>query len=398
MEEKEFEENQFEDHDPGQQIFDGQDVTEYAFEEQDQGAEESESDDQDIGYLAFEEQFTEDRDEEYNDEKGQDREGYADSEKTAGDFDFPETDDDFSDEFDGEEDERGSFEDEYTVRTTSFFEQYGDELKAAVRDIDEKEIFSKFDDEELEEGIYQFPEKKRKKKHWLVKILSAAVILAAVVIFMMSSYFNIKTIKVEGEKTIKAEEIIKMSGIKSGMNIFKVRESKVSKNLKKDAYFSSVKISRKLPDKLTITVRERNESAFILYGSERVIIDNEGYVLRKTKKKVRLTRLDDLKIKKMEMGEKLQTSDEDDFDKLLSMVTSMKNANLFFKKITKKKTIVRAYIKDDFLCRGKADNIIKNLDNGNLGSVIKDLYSKGKRKGTIILSDDNMCSYSPKVH
>lgn len=109
------------------------------------------------------------------------------------------------------------------------------------------------------------------------------MILAAVVIFMMSSYFNIKTIKVEGEKTIKAEEIIKMSGIKSGMNIFKVRESKVSKNLKKDAYFSSVKISRKLPDKLTITVRERNESAFILYGSERVIIDNEGYVLRKTK-------------------------------------------------------------------------------------------------------------------
>lgn len=320
------------------------------------------------------------------------------------DDDFVYDDHDYDDHdnegFDSDESAGTSLEKEYTVSTQGFYEQYGDEIMASVRHVDDEEIYSEVEQrEDVDEADYeyQFPKKKRKKKHYLFKLMILLIVACAVFAIAMSPLFNIKNIVVEGEHKYKEEEIIKASGVKTGQNIFRVSESDVEKALKKDAYFSAVSISRKLPGQLTIRVSERREAAYIKYGRSRIIIDASGYVLRKTDRKVKLTELQNLKIKSMEIGKKLETAEETAFNKTLEVIGSMGEADIFFKKIVVKKVILRAYIYNDFLCKGKPDNLIKNMKNGNLKSVIKDLRRKGKYKGTITLGDDNYCSYSPKV-
>ena len=335
---------------------------------------------------------------EYGSDYGSDYDGNQDAPPRGdGDFDFPETDVDYSAEFDDAEDGVSRYKKEYTVSTQGFYEQYGAEIRASVKEVDEEEIYSEYDDEPETEGEYEFPKKKRKKKHYLLKFLVLCLIIAAGVAFALSPFFNIKIIKVQGEHNYKAEDIIKASGVKAGMNIFKVRESDVQKRIKKNAYFSSVSIKRKLPKQLTIVVRERNEAAYVKYGKSKVVIDPSAVVLRKTTKAVKLTELANLKIKKMDIGDKLDVSQETTLKKTLDVIKAMRAGDIFFSKIEFKKVILRAYIRDNFVCKGDPDTIIENIENGNLKNVISDLYKKGKKKGTITLGDNDYCSYSPKV-
>ena len=317
----------------------------------------------------------------------------------ADDFDFPEPDRDYSSEFYDKEDGFRGTEKEYTVSTQGFYEQYGDEIRASVRDVSEEEIYNDIDEEEFDEEEWQYhpPAKKRKKKRYLLKFLMLCIVIGAVVAFLFSPFFNIKVIKVEGEHNYRAEEIIKASGVKAGMNIFKVSEGDVRDAIKKDAYFSSVSIKRKLPRQLTIIVSERSEAAYVKYGKSKVIIDKDGYVLRKTDDDEKLTELTNMKIKKMKIGEKIKVEQEMTLKKTLDVIRAMRKADIFFKRIEIKNVFVTAYIKNDFICKGKPANIIKHLNNGNLKRVISDLYAKNKKKGTITLGDGNYCSYSPKV-
>lgn len=314
-----------------------------------------------------------------------------------GDFDFPETDKDYSDAFDDEEDGDSRYKKEYTVSTQGFYEQYGAEIRASVKEIDEEKIYSEYEDEPDIEGEYEFPKKKRKKKHYLLKFLILCLVIAAGVAFALSPFFNIKIIKVSGEHSYKAEDIIKASGIKAGMNTFRISESDVQKRIKKNAYFSSVSIKRKLPKQITIIVKERNEAAYVKYGKDRIVIDGDGIVLRKTSKDVKLTELANLKIKKMDIGKKLEVTEETTLKKTLDIIKSMKAGDVFFKRIEFKKVLLKAFIRNNLVCKGDPDIIIENIENGNLKSVISDLYKKGKKSGTITFGDNNYCSYSPKV-
>lgn len=306
-------------------------------------------------------------------------------------------DEEDSDIFDATDNYRHDDE-EWTVVTQSFYEQYGAEIQASVKELPANDVYEQYEgeDEEERERVFR-PKKKRKKKHYFLKFLAVCCVVAVVLAIAFSPVFNIKEIKVVGAVNNPAAKIIKESGVKVGDNIFKVRRSTVSDALGKNAYLSSVDIERELPGTLIIVVKERTEMSYIAYGNEYIVLDSLGCVLRKTTKRPKLSQLLGVTIKEMDIGKVIEVKEKESFEKDLEILSAMNRADLFFKKIQTKKTISRAYLRDTLLCKGESDILIKNIENGNLRAMLEDLRKRNKKKGTIILNDEKYGSYSPKV-
>ena len=83
------------------------------------------------------------------------------------------------------------------------------------------------------------------------------MIISAIIALLLSPVFNIQTIEVVGNKQISKEEIKSLSGIEIYENLFKVINKKVENNIKENAYINTVKVSKKIPDRIHIEVEER---------------------------------------------------------------------------------------------------------------------------------------------
>ena len=326
--------------------------------------------------------------------------GEAEEDSEADDYSGDEAEDEETEE--GEEggetegEEADEAEDDI-VNTQNFYEQYGDEIRAYLSGHVDEDPIEEYEEEHAEEEEEQPPKKKKKrrKKHYFIRFLVVVGVIVAVACFLMSSYFDIKQIDVEGTKNLKKSQIVKLSGIETGTNIFKLHKKEAEQKLLESSYIAHVEIKRDFPGTVKITVLERRESAAVKYGKDYLIIDPDGYVLRTVKKLPKRTLLSDMKIKSIEVGKKLEVTDEKKFEQALTIIKAMKETNLYFKKIEFGKTKVKAYIYDSLVCVGKYEDLLKSIKDGNLSQVARDLYSKKIKKGTVKVDGGKYISYDP---
>ena len=103
---------------------------------------------------------------------------------------------------------------------------------------------------------------KRKRKaifrttKWLMLF---AIIIGGIIYAILSPIFNIKQIKVSGNSKISVDEIISLSGFNLEQNMFTYKMSDVKSKIKENAYIDTVKISRKIPDSIEISVTETSK-------------------------------------------------------------------------------------------------------------------------------------------
>ncbi len=330
--------------------------------------------------------------EEADDEAGEETDGETDDEaedEEAG------SDEETDEETAGSEEDNDEEDD--IVNTQNFYEQYGDEIRAYLSGHVDEDPIEEYEEEHAgeEEEQPQKKKKKRKKKHYFIRLLVVVGVIVAAVCFLMSSYFDIKQIDVEGAQILKKNQIIKMSGIETGTNIFKLHKKEAEQKLLDSSYIAHVEIKRDFPGTVKITVLERRESAAVKYGNDYLIIDPDGYVLRTVKKLPKRTLLSDMKIKSIEVGKKLEVTDEKQFEQALTLIKAMKETDLYFKKIEFTKSKVRAYIYDNLVCVGEYENILKSIEDGNLSQIARDLYSKKIKKGTVKVDGGKYISYDP---
>lgn len=240
-------------------------------------------------------------------------------------------------------------------------------------------------------------EKKRRKKIRMWVMLALLVILAGATAFGLSPYFDVDKIRAEGNTYYTQEEIIQASGLKTGGNIFKKNTGDAEEKLLSDPYFSDVDVKRDLPNTLVIEVRERKECATVPYGEEYVVIDREGVVLAKEDRQPELTLIDGMTIKSMTPGEPLEVKEKEVFGRTMELLDLTEKEDLYFYEVHLKKNTIVANIYEDLSCKGSAEDVIKNIENGNLQEVIYDLYKKKVTKGTIIVSGTKYCSFSPEI-
>lgn len=138
-------------------------------------------------------------------------------------------------------------------------------------------------DEEQRKKITK-KEKKRRKKikriKFILKIFFLLCMIAGTIIFAFTSpIFNIKDIKVINNSQIASENIISLSGIKTGENLFRFNSIKSQNGIKENPYIESVKINRKLPSTIEIDVKERIATYSVDFLEKYAYINNQGYIL-----------------------------------------------------------------------------------------------------------------------
>ena len=173
--------------------------------------------------------------------------------------------------------------------------------------------------------------KVRKKKNYLLRFCVFIGIFAAAALFLSSSFFDVKTIEVDGNGYYDAEEVRNLAVATTGNNIFWGGDvSTIEDNLLKDPYFEEVSVRRKLPSTLIIEVKERTQIAAIVYGEQYVVIDKDGLVLRKSKVDPKITLLTGLTISKLSAGEKVEAEEAATLKTTLTMLHAMQNGSLMF--------------------------------------------------------------------
>lgn len=240
---------------------------------------------------------------------------------------------------------------------------------------------------------------KRRSRPSPLKIALGIIILsAAIMVFMSTGVFTIDSIQVEGNDYFTDEEIINMAHASTGKNLFYHSGSReIVDYLEESPYIEEAKVSKKVPGTLVITVKEREQLAAIVYNKEYLIIDSEGLLLRRSETKPKITILTGIKVKKIQLGEKIQVEDSDKLKDALQILQAMKEGDLYFKKIEMKDKTIRAYVYDALICKGDADTITDAIQKERLQKVLETLFKKGIKRGTVTLTKKGYASFEPKV-
>lgn len=241
--------------------------------------------------------------------------------------------------------------------------------------------------------------KRRRKSHFFLNLFISFILLMGLGWFVSSDFFAIDKISVIHNNNYTKEETVALSKIKTGQNIFwfYLHKGDVSKTMEGDSYIDTVKVGIKLPKTVILDVDERSEVAAVPLDTKYILIDNEGYVLRTTEKEPKLTLLVGLTITGIQEGRPLTVEQKSLFAETLTMLNTMKNSDLFFKRIDISEVIIKAYIYDELICKGTPENILNSMNTGNLQIILYDLYKKGISHGTINVGADKVCSFSPSV-
>ena len=218
------------------------------------------------------------------------------------------------------------------------------------------------------------------------------------VFLLKSPFFNVKNFRVEGNSYYTDEEILVMGNCKTGGNIFiGIDTGDIRSRLEKDAYMSSVKVKRVLPDTVKIQLEERKQTAAIVYGEKYVVVDGDGVVLRKTGVMPEITVLKGLTISKLSVGEKVETEEKVLLRQTLQMLSVMEKSNMYFKTIELSEGEIKAHILDNLICQGTPENIMKAMEKDSLQLVVQELFDRKIERGTIKISGDRTVSFTPKI-
>lgn len=223
------------------------------------------------------------------------------------------------------------------------------------------------------------------------------LVILFIYICISSSIFELKQIDVDGNSKITKSDIIKIGDIETGKNIFKYNLNDVEKKLLVNPYIKYVKVSRKFPDKLVITIKENSEYAIIKEGASYIYIGENGLVLSEKKdiKNKNIPLVSGIEIKNKKLNTKIKINSDKSNDIILAIDTLKKN-NMSRKiesiKINKNKMYMKT--DDNTSIVLKIDEDIEYNIN-RLKAILVDLKSNNKKGGNIDLTSKEQAIYSP---
>lgn len=92
--------------------------------------------------------------------------------------------------------------------------------------------------------------------------------------------FAVNEILVMGRKEISEDELLSHLGIRAGTPIFAVDLEGAQQLLHQISWVEDVRVSRRLPDKIIVTLNEREPAALWQYQKKISLIDSKGVVIR----------------------------------------------------------------------------------------------------------------------
>ena len=239
--------------------------------------------------------------------------------------------------------------------------------------------------------------KRKKSSKKMITFASCFLLIAIVIIFALTTpIFNINYIEVTGNSKISSDTIISISQLKKGQNIFKFNNSTIQ-NIKENNYIDEVKIKRKLPGTIIISVKEREIKYQIKLLNSYAYIDKNGYILEVSTVKKEVPIIVGFNIDENELINKnrLEVEDLEELNKILKVLDSAKTIN-----IDSIITEINIENKDNYYLYIESQN--KKIYIGDTSNLTKKmLYIKkileeeSDKSGTIFTNGDISSGFKP---
>lgn len=134
---------------------------------------------------------------------------------------------------------------------------------------------------ESENITYIRPKRKRRRPLIGLSLFLLFSFALSLYFFINSAFFALKKIEVSGCNTVPQEEIIKLSGVALGTNLFKVDVRNAIAKIEMQPVVKTVTISRKLPHTLVLHITERTPAAVVVGNDGYLAVDIEGKYVKK---------------------------------------------------------------------------------------------------------------------
>lgn len=155
---------------------------------------------------------------------------------------------------------------------------------------------------------------KRRRRKFVKKLVLSLIFLMGILMTLLLKhpYFNIKDINVKNNKNIPTNDVIEISKLSKGNNIFYIDLDSAKKNLLENSYILDVDIKRELPNVLVITIKEREAVFYGSKGNRYFVLDRNGSVLeeRQDIKNMNLVKLQGFDENKSKVGQTIVVDDE----------------------------------------------------------------------------------------
>ena len=183
--------------------------------------------------------------------------------------------------------------------------------------------------------VKKLSQKQIRRRKVIFKLIKWTCLLACILgtglYIMMSPIFAVKKITVNTNGNLQNQEIINLAAISLNENIFKFTKNQIINNIKENSYVDEVKIKRKLPDEVQITITERTPLLMITYGNSYVYINSQGYMLEISSEYKDLPILMGIKTEDelIEAGKRLCNEDLQKLTTVLKIMEFSQNAEIF---------------------------------------------------------------------
>lgn len=213
--------------------------------------------------------------------------------------------------------------------------------------------------------------------------------------FLKSDFFFLKQVVITNNKYLSNEEVNSLLNLSKNKNIFFYDLEDLENRVKKSTYVENCEIKRKMPNKLTVNIKEKNIVNTLYNGDSYCYIDERGQFVDELKE----IKNDDLVIfiDYSLDNESIKFNNENDKNKLLKLYNKLYEENLLTQIKTidfRKKTEIIMKGKTGLtICLNKDNNIEKNVIS--LNKIMIDLQNRNELYGKVDFTYNNYVLYSP---
>ena len=122
--------------------------------------------------------------------------------------------------------------------------------------------------------------RKRNSRQGLIFVVLIVALGIAVWLLLVNCVFVVREVDVEGNATLPAEDVIRLSNVKLGARLDAVDVDYIRSSVESDGRLAFEGLEKKYPNRLILRVRERTQDAMALQAGKVLVLDADGYVVR----------------------------------------------------------------------------------------------------------------------
>lgn len=143
---------------------------------------------------------------------------------------------------------------------------------------------------------------------------------------LQSDFLNLEVVEIKDNQQVSQEEIMEASKLIFHRNILKFNLEEIEENINLLPYIKEATLERKLPRKLIIQVKEREEYAIISYMGGFIFVDMEAVILKSSDSYLfdQLPLVTGLEIESYKVGEKISAQNDSQLQDSLILIEAAK--------------------------------------------------------------------------